>query len=74
MLVRLKGGKCAVCGVLYDGQNACIFHLHHRDPKQKSFAIGNQTVNKAWKYILIEAEKCDLLCANCHEMRHGGGF
>lgn len=73
-LINLKGGKCFECELGYNGKNACIFHLHHREPHKKEFSIGNQLVNKAWKILLEEAEKCDLLCANCHEMKHSEEF
>ncbi len=69
-----KGGQCTDCGLKYNGKNACVFHMHHRDPGSKDFAIGNQVVNKAWSRIVEELDKCDLLCANCHEMRHSIEF
>lgn len=74
-LVLQFGSKCQrACGAAYDGTNAAIFHFHHRDPSIKSFALGNQLVNKAWKTIQAEAEKCDMICANCHELSHGERF
>lgn len=27
-------------------------------------------MNKGWKTVLAEIEKCVLLCANCHGLRH----
>lgn len=69
-----RGGKCEGCGIRYDGKNACIFHLHHLDPKNKNFSIGNQVLNKAWKTIIKELKKCVLLCANCHEKKHSAEF
>ncbi len=73
-LVQLKGGKCEDCKVEYNGKNACIFHFHHRDQSQKEFALGNQVVNKSWQRLIDELAKCDMLCANCHEMRHSEEF
>ncbi len=72
--IAYKGGKCIDCLLEYNGKNACIFHMHHRDPAEKDFAIGNQVVSKAWSTIVKELDKCDLLCANCHEMRHSAEF
>jgi hypothetical protein len=74
LLIQVKGGKCEGCGIEYNGKNACIFHFHHRDETEKEFAIGNQVVNKSWKRLLEEREKCDMLCANCQEMRHSEEF
>ena len=72
-LVLLKGGKCISCGIEYDGKNACIFHFHHRDPSTKLFTMHLITV-KSWDSIIEEVNKCDLLCANCHEKKHSEEF
>ena len=72
-LILLKGGKCQKCGVEYDGKNAPIFDLHHRNPEEKEILLGvNGLVRYSWETILAEAEKCDLLCANCHRMVTAG--
>ena len=68
------GSKCTSCGLEYNGKNACVFHFHHRDRVSKSFNVGNELTNKAWLTIIEEAKKCDLVCANCHEMIHSGEF
>ena len=62
MLVEEAGGCCAICG--YD---RCIvnLHFHHVDPSLKSFKLSMQTT-KAISSYRQEAEKCVLLCANCH--------
>lgn len=62
-LIALKGGKCK-CD--YD-ENIAALTFHHRDPKQKKFGLDMHSLsNRSWESILEEAEKCDLLCANCH--------
>lgn len=72
-LVELKGGKCEDCKLKFNGKNACIFHFHHTDfGKTKDFNIGQEMVNKAWKVLLTEIDKCVMLCANCHALRHSG--
>ena len=71
-LIDYKRSKCFDCGVEYNGKNASIFHFHHL--RDKKFAIGNRVTAKAWQVILEEADKCVMLCANCHEMRHSGEF
>ena len=34
----------------------------------KLFNIGN-AVGKSFQEVLTEAEKCDIVCANCHRIR-----
>jgi hypothetical protein len=63
-LVQELGGKCLLCG--YD---KCIraLHFHHIDPKQKCFGLSEPAYRTAsLKRARIEAQKCILVCANCH--------
>lgn len=71
-LLRYKGNKCECCDLEYNGKNAAIFHFHHL--RDKKFTIGNKLIDFKWKEILLEVDKCILLCANCHEMKHSGEF
>ena len=67
MAVEHKGGCCIKCGY-----NKCMgaLEFHHTDPTQKDFAISNNGTTKAWSKIIIELEKCILVCANCHREIH----
>jgi hypothetical protein len=60
------GGACVDCG--WRGNQAAL-QFHHLEPQHKDFTIGN-VANKSWDVIKIELEKCALLCANCHAIRH----
>ena len=63
-LVKLKGGRCSICG--YDKCTRAL-SFHHREPSLKSFALDKKAIqSKNWNLILLEAEKCDLLCIRCH--------
>ena len=74
-LIKLKNDACAGCGYMYDGKNAAAFDFHHRDPTKKKFRLSSgDVVNHAWKKILEEADKCDLLCAVCHRLLHSAAF
>ena len=64
--VRLKGGKCSDCG--WSG-NIAAFQFHHKDPSKKEFTISTSP-RVSWEKYWNEIEKCDLLCANCHAIRH----
>jgi len=60
-------GECESCG--YDN---CISALtfHHRNPEEKEFQLSSDGLLKSWDNIISEAEKCSLLCANCHSEHH----
>jgi len=65
LLVEYKGGKCERCG--YD---KCISALefHHLDPTtKKSKNLGTTVAIEKQK---AEADKCILVCANCHREIH----
>lgn len=68
-LVRMFGGKCFVCGYKkYSG----ALDFHHLDPKTKSFALSVKGLCYSWDTIVNEANKCVLLCKNCHtEVENG---
>lgn len=63
-LVIHFGSKCIDCK--YTGP-PFMFDFDHRVPEYKAFGIGGKC--KSYASLLIEAEKCDLVCANCHRMR-----
>ncbi len=62
-LVRLFGGQCSECG--YNDSYAAL-DFDHLDPNTKEFQIGQQISTMRWDRLVREAEKCRLLCANCH--------
>lgn len=60
------GGKCSRCG--YD---KCLDALdfHHTNPDEKSFNFRKGR-GLAWDRLVEEANKCELVCANCHREIH----
>ena len=68
-LVLYKGGKCEKCGY-NKSENA--LHFHHIDPTMKLFQISNgyNLYGCNMKKFKEEADKCVLLCANCHAEEH----
>jgi hypothetical protein len=64
--IEYKGGKCSKCG--YDKCIAAL-QLHHTDPSQKEFSLSSYQSTK-WSDYKKEADKCELLCANCHAELH----
>ena len=66
-LVAARGGRCEDCG--YSRCPAAL-EFHHRDASTKEFGVGN--FDGSPHRLLAEIQKCDLLCANCHRVRHAG--
>ena len=64
----LQDKKCMLCG--FDHLGALEFH--HRDPSKKFDTICNMVSKKGYSKakIMIEINKCDILCANCHNILH----
>lgn len=60
------GNKCADCMQEYPNY---VYQFHHIDPNVKEgnpSAFMTGTLAKMWK----ELDKCVMLCANCHIIRH----
>ena len=65
-LVERYGGKCLDCGLVGP---PFMYDFDHRDPSIKQFDITNGGAGRSWDKTIAEADKCDLVCANCHRMR-----
>lgn len=71
-LVLMKGGECSICGY---NKNLSAMIFHHLDPKIKSFELDSRALgNNSWETIMNEADKCILLCSNCHQELHHPDF
>jgi len=67
-LINSMGGCCKSCGYK---NNLAALHFHHLNPKEKIFVLDVRNLtNRKWNYIIAEANKCEVLCANCHAEEH----
>ena len=41
-------------------------HFHHLDPSKKEFGLSRKGHIRSFERLIAEAQKCVLLCANCH--------
>lgn len=68
-LIKYKGGKCEICGY-----SKCIgaLQFHHINALEKDFELSEKYNNGLNDIELLykEADKCQLLCANCHAEKH----
>ena len=62
---------CVDCGF----NNPYALDFDHRDKDLKTFSIGT-AVSNAWSIerIMVEVNKCDVRCANCHRIRTASQF
>lgn len=67
--IAYKGSKCNKCGH-DDLTYPEVFEFHHRDPKEKDFAISAKGYSLGWEKVKKELDKCDMYCANCHRIIH----
>src|SRR5262249_24589885 len=57
------GGAWEVCG--YDRYVGAL-QCHQLDAESKEFSISRNGTTRSWSELRAEADKCALLCANCH--------
>ena len=63
LLRKEKGNKCSKCG--YDNEPR-ILHFHHL--RDKEFLLSDTMFS--YEQMRSEADKCVLLCPNCHALEH----
>jgi NAD-dependent dihydropyrimidine dehydrogenase PreA subunit len=62
--VEYKGNRCEDCKQTFPYG---VYDFHHLNPKEKDLSWRK---TKNWESIKVELDKCVLLCANCHRIRH----
>ena len=65
--IEYMGGMCADCKKQYPPY---VYQFHHLNPDEKDF---NPSSAGSFKSMKPELDKCIMLCANCHMVRHYGG-
>ena len=62
---------CSHCGE----DSPATLNFHHRDPSTKLFNISDAAASTkvSEEQLIDEISKCDVLCANCHNLEHLGG-
>jgi 5-methylcytosine-specific restriction endonuclease McrA len=65
--ISYKGGCCENCG--YNRYFGAL-EFHHKNPKEKDFAISNLNYYYLNDIVRNELDKCMLLCSNCHREEH----
>jgi len=64
MLRYLANKECQHCGE----KDIRVLELDHINPAKKLFTISQAVkLGFSWEEVLLEIEKCRILCANCHK-------
>lgn len=71
-MVEYMGGKCEHCGEFFEGRPE-VFDFHHINPEEKTTRKAVLT-SWSWDKIVVELEKCIMLCSNCHRTEHARVF
>ena len=66
--IAYLGNVCFDCKGLFPQE---VYDFHHLDPKEKEISPSKAKF-RSWENYKKELDKCVLLCANCHRIRHSG--
>ncbi len=66
--ILLLGGCCTDCKRTWDC--VAVYDFHHLDGTKKAYTVGDLFGSATWSIIEKELEKCILLCAVRHRIRH----
>lgn len=66
--IEYLGSKCQDCG--QDDYHPSVYEFHHLDPSTKTASPSNIIRSSNREALFKELDKCVLLCANCHRIRH----
>lgn len=61
-----ESAPCMDCGNFYAHY---VMDYDHRDPSTKVRTVSALVNAFTWAAVLLEIEKCDLVCSNCHRIR-----
>jgi NAD-dependent SIR2 family protein deacetylase len=65
-IIKERENKCFDCGQTF---HYSVYEFHHREPSNKEFS-WQRAKKLTQEKMRKELEKCDMLCANCHRVRH----
>lgn len=65
-----KNKPCDDCNIKYPLYVMSFDHV--RGKKMFGLASAISRLGRSFKKLIEEIEKCDIVCLNCHALRHGG--
>ena len=70
IITYLLAHPCVDCG----RADPVMLDFDHRDPAEKKGNVTELALRKPWRLVLVEIDKCDVRCANCHLRRTARQF
>lgn len=64
--IEYKSNRCEDCLQTY---HPSVYEFHHIDPTTKEKNLAHFK-SASWERFVLELDKCVMLCANCHRLRH----
>lgn len=68
-MIEYKGGQCNKCKLKLVDCHYSVFDFHHINPNSKDINFKHIKSQK-WDKIKKEIDNCELLCSNCHRIKH----
>lgn len=62
--------RCSIC----PETDSCSLDFHHLDPTKKEYSVGVAAASLSWKKLMVEVNKCVVVCKNCHSKIHFYGL
>jgi len=67
--IKLLISKCEFCAIKVTKETTCCFDFDHIDQNSKEYSISNTYNMTNVTKIMMEIDKCRLLCCSCHKLR-----
>lgn len=68
-MLEYHGGTLTCTDCKFTSTISDVFDYHHIDRTTKEFTVSS-ILDYKWETVKAEMDKCILLCANCHRIRH----
>ena len=65
--IEYLGGKCVDCDLR--SEYIAVYDFDHKEPHLKEHHIA-KLMSNSWEVLVLELDKCELRCSNCHRIRH----
>ena len=68
--IHYKHNECFDCKLAF---HPAVYEFHHLNPNEKDVNLAHFK-SASWERFVVELDKCIMLCANCHRIRHWSAY